>query len=144
MARRLVAAAAVAGLWGWAALAAPHNLRITQVTGLQFQPAQASSPPVSKIRALQYGVFTSLSNPKTAVFFLTIFTTLIAPNTPAWAKWSMVVAMALTAALWYSLVALSFSQQGVQRLYQRLSNPIRVLIGSIFVLLGVRVATARS
>jgi len=45
---------------------------------------------------------------------------------------------------WYSLVALSFSQQGVQRLYQRLSNPIRVLIGSIFVLLGVRVATARS
>ena len=117
---------------------------LSPVTGLEFQPAQVSSPPVSKARALQYGLFTSLSNPKTALFFLTIFTTLIAPDTATWAKWSMVLAMALTAALWYSLVALSFSQQGVQRLYQRLSNPIRVLIGSVFVLLGLRVATARS
>lgn len=117
---------------------------MTPTTGIDFQPAQESSPPVSNLRAVQYGAFTSLSNPKTAVFFLTIFTTLIAPETPTWAKLSMVLSMAVTAALWYSLVALSFSQQNVRHLYQRLSQPIRLLIGSIFVLLGLRVATARS
>ncbi len=45
---------------------------------VEFDAGQAAAP-IGKLDAVRLGLFTCLSNPKTAVFFLTIFTTLIAP-----------------------------------------------------------------
>jgi RhtB (resistance to homoserine/threonine) family protein len=116
---------------------------LTSAEQVNFEVGRAAEP-LGKLQAMRHGLLTSLSNPKTAVFFFTIFTTLIAPETPAWAKWTMDIAMALTAVVWYSLVAVLFSQVPVQRLYKRLSTPIRFVIGGLFIGLGVRVATART
>ncbi len=119
------------------------KILVNPAAQLDFQLEHAPEP-VGKLQAIRHGMLTSLSNPKTAVFFLTIFTTLISPATPLWAKWAMDISMALTAVLWYALVAVLFSQGAVQHIYQRLSQPIKIVIGGLFIGLGIRVTTARA
>jgi len=119
---------------GWQALR-----RKTSHGPLTFQSGQALRP----VRAYRAGLFTCLSNPKSALFYLSLFTAVIPPDTPPWARLVMIATMISLSITWYATVAVLFSQAAVRRGYARLERPINYLLGTLFIGLGVKLALAR-
>ncbi len=91
-------------------------------------------------QAIRLGFLTCISNPKTALFFLSIFTTFITPQTTESLQLLVVLVMGLLAMTWYSVVSLSFSWSPIRAVYQRFEGGIRRSMGVLFIVLGVRVA----
>lgn len=91
-------------------------------------------------QAIRIGFLTCISNPKTALFFLSIFTTFITPQTTESLQLLVVLVMGLLAMTWYSVVSLSFSWSPIRAVYQRFEGGIRRSMGVLFIVLGVRVA----
>lgn len=89
--------------------------------------------------AFRAGFLTCLSNPKSTLFYLSLFTAVIPSETPPWAQVVMLALMWCTSLAWYSTVALLFSQPAVQKRYTRSERIINLAVGSVFIVLGVQV-----
>lgn len=86
------------------------------------------------------GFVTNGLNPKATLFFLSLFTLVIDPHTPLAVQAGYGVYLALATALWFCLVALLFSQQGVRAGFARLGHWFDRLMGVVLVGLGVKLA----
>lgn len=90
----------------------------------------------------KFGLFTSLSKPKTAALVASLF----AAAMPANASWDMgifsVALMAGISVIWYLLVAYIFSLNRFRRLYQRLRVWIERIAGAVFIGFGARLAAS--
>jgi threonine efflux protein len=84
------------------------------------------------------GMLVNLSNPKSLVYFTSVFTALIPSDASAAIRVAAVVIVVAEAATWHSLLALLFSRKYPRRLYARLGMWIERAVGGIFVLLGAR------
>lgn len=82
------------------------------------------------------GLLTVLTNPKSVLYFTSVFATQLTPATPIWAKGLIVLFVAFNAGLWYNLMATLFSTATAQRLYERLKIWIDRLAGVGFMLFG--------
>jgi RhtB (resistance to homoserine/threonine) family protein len=84
------------------------------------------------------GLLTNLSNPKSVVYFGSIFTLFMRPATPAWLKLIAVGIVLFDTVLWYGSVALLFSSNTVQRFYIRLQRPVNRVTGALMFGFGAR------
>ena len=108
---------------------------------------QPQAPPalaVSGWRALRLGLFTDLSNPKAAAFFASLFAVTVPPAAPLWFDAAIVALVVAQAVVWYALVACFMAAPPVAALYRRAQRAILALMGAAFVLLGARLAMAKS
>ena len=80
---------------------------------------QSSNIRISKNKAWQIGFLTDIGNPKAAVFFGSLFATLLPPNAPLWLLLSAVVVVVLFEFGWYCVMAYVFALQPVATLYRR-------------------------
>ncbi|MBA3987577.1 MAG: lysine transporter LysE [Idiomarina sp.] len=86
-------------IWlGWQAMRSPA---VAQRIDLQA----VTQTSVSNRKAFVIGFMTNALNPKATLFFLALFTTIIAPQTPTWVKGIYGVYMALATAAWFCLLA---------------------------------------
>lgn len=84
------------------------------------------------------GLSTQLSNPKTAVFYGSIFAALLPQHPPVWAYFVLPPAIFVIEAGWYTVVALAFSTNKPREIYVRAKAWIdRVAAGAIAAL-GLR------
>lgn len=86
------------------------------------------------------GYLTQMSNPKTTLFFLALFTTVVPADTgllEGVAVLATVVTLALTG---YVAIAMLFSRPALQRAYRRVSYVFDAMFGGLMLALGVRVA----
>jgi threonine/homoserine/homoserine lactone efflux protein len=101
---------------------------------------EAPSAPAttSVIRNFLFGLATQLSNPKTAIFYGSIFAALL-PSSPD--RWLLIalppVAFAVEAG-WYAVVALAFSSSRPRALYLRSKTWIDRTAGAVMGALGLR------
>jgi threonine/homoserine/homoserine lactone efflux protein len=72
-------------------------------------------------------------NPKAALFFVTLYTVLVSPETPRWVQAGYGTWMALWTAGWFSLVAVLFTQPALRRAYLRGSVWVDRCLGLVFV-----------
>lgn len=86
------------------------------------------------------GLLTNLSNPKSAVFWTSVFVVIVPPHAPAWFLAATVLIATMQSALWYSLVVLFLSTPVAQRGYVRFARWLDVLAGTIMAGLGLRLA----
>ena len=86
------------------------------------------------------GFITNLTNPKSIIFFGSIFAAVISPELPNWVRAAAVGVIVLDALLWHVLLALAFSTQKVQSMYQRAKHWIDWTIGVLLVILGIRLS----
>jgi len=100
-----------------------------------FQPAL----PAAYLR----GLLTNLSNPKSVVYFGSIFALFMAPATPLWVKTLAVGIVLLDTVLWYGTVAAMFSRAKIQRGYAALEKPINRTTGALMMGLGARLILVR-
>lgn len=84
------------------------------------------------------GVWTQLSNPKTAIFFGSIFVALLPREAPLWLLVSLIVVVTFNEMWWYSAVSLFFSSGPVRRAYLAGKIWLDRVVGLFLGALGLR------
>lgn len=84
------------------------------------------------------GLFTQLSNPKTAVVFASIFTALLPREIPVYYYIALPVISFIIDAGWYSLVTIALSTERSRNVYIRFKTAIDRVAGSVMALLGLK------
>jgi threonine/homoserine/homoserine lactone efflux protein len=101
--------------------------------------ADGGQPPAGGWRrSFVVGLATQLSNPKTAIWYASIFAAFLPAQVPAWMFWTL---PPLTFALemgWYTIVALLFSSSKPRAVYLRGKHWIDRVAGGVVTALGGR------
>ncbi|MEM9907542.1 MAG: LysE family translocator [Cyanobacteria bacterium P01_D01_bin.44] len=98
---------------------------------------------ISRRKAWQIGFLTDIGNPKAAVFFGSLFATLLPPDAPLWVLLSAVAIVVVIEFVWYCVMANLFALQPVASLYRRAKRWVDCITDGIYVLLGGRLAVSR-
>jgi threonine efflux protein len=107
----------------------------TEPTALPKTPRRFRSGVVT-------GLLVDLGNPKAAIFFTSLFAALLPAAAPWWLKIATIAVTAAIPACWYCLVAYLFSTGRVAAAYRRLRRPLDALAGTLFIAVGLRLATS--
>lgn len=89
------------------------------------------------------GFLLGIGNPKSAVFFSSLFATILPAHAPAWVYGATIALAAGTAFGWFMVVALAFSLGRIQRLYAKARFAIDTVMGTLLTALGLRLALLR-
>ncbi len=98
------------------------------------RPAQAARSP------LLAGLLTTLSNPKSAVFWTSVFVLIVPTHAPPWFYGAVVLLIVAQSALWYAIVALTLSTAFARRHYMRFAQWLDRIAGVIMIGLGLKLA----
>lgn len=94
-------------------------------------------------KAFRLGLLTDLSNPKTAIFFSSLFAVVMPPFAPVWQQVLVILIVGGIAAFWYGLVAFTMTTDRVSRLYKKVERFVTGLTGGVLTFLGFRLITDR-
>jgi len=83
------------------------------------------------------GFVCNLFNPKCILFFLSVFSVLIAAATPIGIKALDALTMVLCCGLWFACVAFFLTMPKITAIYRRLGLWIDKITGAVFVMLGI-------
>lgn len=98
-------------------------------------PAAQRGRPFKK--AFMAGFACNMLNPKCILFFLSIFSVLIAPSTPMSVKAAEGLTMVLCCGLWFSCVVFFLTVPKITQIYRRLGLWIDKATGAVFIILGI-------
>lgn len=105
---------------------------------------QGHKVDISRISAIRIGFLTNATNPKATLFFLSLFTLVINPNTPIFVKLFMGVEMSIATALWFMLVAYLVSHHLIKNRISKVQHFAEKFIGVVLIALGIKVALSTS
>jgi threonine/homoserine/homoserine lactone efflux protein len=105
------------------------------------QPADSAPQPDVPAAAVRMGLITNLTNPKSPMFLTSVFATALPQHFSIAMGAEALALMLLISACWYGLVALLFGSVPVAAAYRRSRVWIDRIAGSVFVLIGARLAT---
>ena len=83
---------------------------------------------------------TTLSNPKSAVFWTSAFLVAVPPHAPSWVYAAILGIVTVQSLLWYGAIALFFSTGFARRMYLRLTRYLDLLAGGVMIALGLKLA----
>jgi threonine efflux protein len=86
------------------------------------------------------GLLTTLSNPKSAVFWTSLFIVAVPPAAPAWFYGAILIIVAVQATAWYAFVALALSTGLARRFYRRARSGLEGLAGAVMIAFGLKLA----
>ena len=101
-------------------------------------PATDAARATSGRRSFAVALAPQLSNPKTALFYASIFATLLPAQPPVWLLASLPPLIFLVEAGWYSVVALAFSSGRPRAAYLRAKTAIDRTAGVVLGGLGLK------
>jgi RhtB (resistance to homoserine/threonine) family protein len=107
----------------------------------QAREQQNETKDLSRRGAFFSGLVTALSNPTAALYFLSLFTSFVQTTTPLGEKLLTGVILVAISFTWYSIIAATFSNARVRSLYARFELPLNVLIGLLWIGLGIKLLT---
>jgi threonine/homoserine/homoserine lactone efflux protein len=99
-----------------------------------------SKPVQSRRSPMLAGLLTNLSNPKSAVFWTSVFVLIVPPNPSVWFLLAAIAIAVGQTAVWYSLVALFLSTPLAHRSYARLARWMDAVAGAVMLGLGLKLA----
>jgi threonine/homoserine/homoserine lactone efflux protein len=94
------------------------------------------------MRAMWTGFLTNGLNPKATLFFLSLFTVVINPETPRTVQAFYGIYMAIATGIWFSGVSLFFSHPRIRTAFQKMGHWLERLTGFVLIGLGIKLATA--
>lgn len=94
---------------------------------------------MSATRAFRQGFLTNGLNPKATLFFLSLFTVVIAPTTPLAIKLGYGVYLAMATGLWFCFLAAVIGHSKVRAKFVGMSQRIDQIVGVILAILGVNI-----
>jgi len=99
---------------------------------------------ISARRAYVTGFLTNLLNPKAMVFFVSLFTSLVAATTPTAFKGLYVASMSVMLFCWFALVAVFFTTPRVRERFFAMGQWFNRATGTVLIILAVTFAVTRS
>ncbi len=103
------------------------------------QQTLAPAEPESVYKAFRRGFFTNALNPKATLFFMSLFTLVISPETPVLVQAGYGVYMAMATWLWFSFLSLVLSKASVRAFFLKSGYWFDRGIGVILIALAIRV-----
>jgi len=119
---------------GWKSLRAtpaPPAESVVPNLGQQVYPA---------MKSLRIGFLTNALNPKATLFFLSLFSVIIRPDTPQLVQMGYGVYMSLATAAWFCGLSLVLTQRRVRQGFARFGHWAERLMGGMLIALGIRLA----
>ncbi|CAG37023.1 LysE family translocator [Desulfotalea psychrophila] len=95
---------------------------------------------LSQWSAFKVGFVTNALNPKTTIFFLSIFTQVVNPQTPLWMQLIYGLIISLSHLVWFSVVAIFLSQPALLQLFKKSKKNIERVVGGVLIGFGLKVA----
>lgn len=121
-------------LWlGWNAIrsvAGSENLKSLGKEKLQKQ---------SVWQGFREGFLCNVLNPKSALFFLSVFSQFIGSYTPEWMRWVYGGEIILAVGLWFILLAILISNKYFRRFYEKYMHWFDRAMGSILIIFAVTI-----
>jgi RhtB (resistance to homoserine/threonine) family protein len=114
-------------------------LRAKPADPLQAQQA-LETVAVSARGAFVRGFVTNGLNPKATLFFLSLFTLVISPQTPLLVQAGYGAYLAVATAAWFCAVAMLFSHARIRNGFIRMGHWFDRMMGAVLVALGIKVA----
>lgn len=115
------------------------SFKKTEELGLKYTKAEKDLLP---LKAIQQGFFTNLLNPKCALFFISLFSQLISPETPwiiriefALVNWSVTLS-------WFCFLSYIITGKFLASKMDRFRNSIDRIMGALLMLLSARMLFA--
>lgn len=99
-------------------------------------------PSGNRRRSFWMGLTTQLSNPKTAIWYGSIFAALLPQHPPVWCYFVLPPLVFTVECGWYTLVALGFSSRGPREMYFRARKWIDRIAAGAIAALGLRLILA--
>jgi len=90
------------------------------------------------LQSFWYGLTTNLSNPKSLVFFSTMFASLLTTDLPMWVRIAGVCSVSLISTTWNLSVANWFSGQRMRLAFTRAKTPISRVTACVLLVVGVK------
>ena len=97
--------------------------------------------PLSTFAAWRLGFVTNITNPKSALFFGSVFAAALPQDPPPDLMLAILGMLFVNAALWYSILAMAFSHARVRDAYARYRRQIGRIAGSVMGVFGLRLGT---
>jgi RhtB (resistance to homoserine/threonine) family protein len=109
--------------------------------GWEMAVEKAKNKHKSLRKSFVEGFVTNVLNPKATLFFLALFTQVIAPETPL--SWQLIygTSIALVVMGWFSTVSVLLTQPKIRAKLSAMSIWIDRVTGGFFIALGLRIAT---
>lgn len=116
--------------------------RALRARPMSLEAIDGTNAPVARSawRAFVIGFVTYGLNPKATLFFLSLFTVVISPDTPLLVQAGYGLYLAGATALWFLLVAWLFSRGRVRAGFARMGHWFDRLTGAVLIGLGARLA----
>ncbi|MEN8779343.1 MAG: LysE family translocator [Glaciecola sp.] len=99
----------------------------------------SSLVPPSSFKAFRLGFITNGLNPKATLFFLSLFSAIIAPSTPEFVRWSYGVYLSIATGLWFILLSVLLSHSRIDQYLQQYRHVIDRLMGVVLILLALSI-----
>ncbi|UJF24933.1 LysE family transporter [Suttonella sp. R2A3] len=120
-----------------------HLLRARPATSPIQDTACTMPDTLSAKKAFWRGFLTNATNPKATLFFLAIFTTVVAPSTPLTVQAFYGLWMCITTALWFVLVATLFSRQSIRAWFNCVGHWFDRVMGGVLCLFALRLLLSK-
>lgn len=91
-----------------------------------------------EVRPFRSGLLSSLSNPNTLPFYLSILAPAVVPGIPPWVRVAAAAGIVTIAMAWYGTLAWGLSTGHVRRAYSRREPLIRRVLALVLVAYGIR------
>ncbi|MDI9244222.1 LysE family transporter [Marinobacter sp. CHS3-4] len=95
-----------------------------------------NAKPQTGAAAYRLGFLTNTLNPKATLFFVSLFSVVISPGTPALVQGAYGLYMAVATGLWFMLVAVFFTLPQIRRGFNRFGHWLDRLMGGALLLLA--------
>ncbi|HEY3597928.1 MAG TPA: LysE family transporter [Paraburkholderia sp.] len=90
--------------------------------------------------SLRRGFTTDMTNPTLVIFFGSLFATVLPVDAPLWVRFTSILIITFIAGAWHLAVAILFSARPARTIYRKLRRPIDAVLGSLLIVLAVRLA----
>lgn len=93
---------------------------------------------ISSLSAIRSGFLTCILNPKAMLFFISLFSVVVAPNTPLFIMLICGVIIFVETLIWFSFVAVCLSGTHTRKKFNAVAHLIERITGGVLILLGLK------
>ena len=104
---------------------------------------ETQTTDLSPLAAIRTGFLTNILNPKVTLFFLSVFSQVISPTTPAGVKVVYGLEMSVATFAWFSLVAIVLARPIIKTKFRAIQHYLERGFGVLLIALGIKVAVSR-
>lgn len=108
--------------------------------GIAVHDVTPAGPAPTRSASFRLGLLTIASNAKAYVYFVVFFTSVVPPDLPLAARFTLVIVMPSITLAWYSFISWAFSGNVVRGWYSRLRIPVELVFGGLLLVIGIEVA----